>query len=299
MQRRFEGIIPPVTTPFSPDGDLQLDLLERNVERYLATELSGLLLLGSNGEAVHLSDQERLQMIRHVAPLVAGQKLFLVGLSAMTLREALATTDALSDLPIDALLVSVPAYYRNRMTTAVLVDYFTQVAENAPFPVLLYNVPQYSGLEISPEVVRNLAPHPNIPGMKDSSGNLHYVQHVLAATAEVDFEVIMGSAQVLAPALLLGIRAAILAVACAMPSLPIQLFRDYEAGRDIRQQQARLFQVANAVTSIYGVPGLKAAMNLNGFEGGSCRAPLADLSESEVDHLRQLLGISKRQILSI
>ena len=133
MERRFEGIIPPVTTPFSSEGDLQLDVLERNVERYLATELSGLLLLGSNGEAVHLSDQERLQMIRHVAPVVAGQKLFLVGLSAPTLREALATTDALSDVPIDALLVSVPAYYRNRMTTGVLVDYFTQVAESAPF----------------------------------------------------------------------------------------------------------------------------------------------------------------------
>lgn len=289
MQRRFTGIIPPVTTPFSASGELRLDMLERNVSRYLESELSGLLLLGSNGESVHLSPEERLQVVGRVAPAVTGRKQFLVGLSAASLHEAYPLLDQVAGLPIDALLVSVPSYYRNRMTPAALVEYFSRVAEHSPFPVLLYNVPQYSGLEIKPEVIAQLAPAPKIVGMKDSSGNLHYLQHVLAATKGTDFEVVLGSAQVLGPALVLGIRAAILAVACCLPDLPIQLLREFEAGNDIGALQARLFQVANAVTSSYGVPGLKVAMDLAGFEGGSCRAPLCDLEPSEKEHLREWL----------
>ncbi len=290
MGDKFEGIIPPVTTPFSEDGEVLYGALARNMERYLKTRLSGFLLLGSNGESVHLNEAERLEVVRQVDSTLPADRRLVVGVSCASLAEASAFVDRLSGFRVDALLVGAPSYYKNRMNLPALVGYFRAVADRSPFPVLLYNVPQYSGLELAPAVVRELAGHPNVVGMKDSSGNISYVQHILESTRGQEFELIMGSAQALGPALCLGVRAAILAVACAAPELPIELLEAHHAGRPIGDLARRLFQVANAVTSLYGVPGLKYAMDKVGYEGGCCRAPLLPLTPAEREDIERRLA---------
>lgn len=289
MSQPFHGIIPPLTTPFSAQGELRLDSLERNLDRYLKTELSGFLVLGSNGESVHLNPTERLQVVRAVADRLQGRGSLIIGVSAASLGQALTFVEEVSQFRADALLISTPAYYKNRMTASALTDFFVAIAERAAQPTLLYNVPQYSGLELGVELVSRLAQHPRIIGMKDSSGDLTYLQHVLANTRRENFQIISGSAQVFAPTLLLGIEAFILAVACALPQLPLMLLEAFERGQDVGRLQERLFQVANVLTSGYGVPGLKCAMDLEGFEGLSCRRPLAPLSSSERQQLVQML----------
>ncbi len=289
MSSIFKGVIPPVTTPFSEDGDILFDSLQRNMERYGKTDLGGFLLLGSNGEAVHLTEAERLQVVRHASQAIASDRNVIVGVGGASLAEARRAIDGLSGLRVDALLVAVPSYYKNRMDRAALTRYFIDVAEGSPFPVLLYNVPQYSGLELSPALVGELAQHPRVIGMKDSSGNISYVQHILQRTENERFQLLLGSAQALGPALTLGVEAAILAVACAYPDLPIQLMRAYSRGGDIAGEARRLFQVSNAVTSMYGVAGLKHAMDRAGYEGGLCRLPLLPLNASEKAEVDRLL----------
>ncbi len=278
----FRGVIPPVTTPFDEHGSILFDSLQRNIEAYLRTELSGLLLLGSNGEAVHLDDEEKQQIVRRVSGQLEGtERKLVVGLNGASLRDNLTFVEQVDDLPVDALLVSVPGYYRNRMGVQAMRRFFLEIAERSPFPILLYNVPQYSGLALPPDLIAELAGHERVVGMKDSSGNLIYVEAVLEKIADRSFEVLLGSAQIWGPSLTLGIRAGILAVACAFPNLPVQVLQRVLSGEDFKAAQGELFRVAQALTSGYGVPGLKYAMDLAGLEGRYCRAPLYPLNDEE------------------
>lgn len=289
MTRNFEGIYPPLTTPFTADGRLRLDSLERNIVRYFRTGISGVLLLGSNGESVHLSDAEKLEMVRRAAPLVPEERHLVVGVSFSTTSAALRFIAGLAEFCVTAILVSIPSYYRNRMTRAALLGYYQELAEKSPFPLLLYNVPQYSGIEIVPDLVAELAEHPNIVGMKDSSANVTYLQSVLEVTASQQFEVLMGSAQAFGPSLALGIRAAILAVACAFPQLPLRVLDRFLSGVSIAREQLLLCRAGIALTTRFGVPGLKYAMDLAGWEGGWCRKPLLPLTEAECQELSRML----------
>ncbi len=292
MNSIFKGIIPPVTTPFAEDGRILYDSLARNMERYAKTDLSGFLLLGSNGEAVHLTEAERLEVVQRASEAIPPDRKIIVGVGGASLAEARRMIDGLAGVRVDALLVAVPSYYKNRMNRAALTRYFVAIAESAPFPTLLYNVPQYSGLELPPVLVGELAQHARIIGMKDSSGNISYVQHVLQRTETERFQLIMGSAQALGPSLTLGVEAAILAVACAYPELPIELLRTFARGGEIAGEAKRLFQVSNAVTSLYGVAGLKHAMDRAGYEGGFCRLPLLPLDAAERAEVDRLLNLS-------
>ena len=263
--------------------------LEKNLEFYARSRLSGVLALGSNGEAVHLTPSERIEVVRLARSCLPPDRVFLVGVSASTLDQAKQFIDSVSDVQTTAFLVSAPSYYKNRMSFKALRVYFERVAEHAPVPVLLYNIPQFSGFELQPELIAALAEHDRIAGMKDSSGNLIYLQRVLDQVKGRSFQVILGSAQLLGPATSLGIRAAILAVACALPEMPVRvLLAEGPASRQ-RQQFADLFQVAEAVTARFGIPGLKFAMDLAGLQGGACRLPLFPLQKEEKAELRRVI----------
>jgi 4-hydroxy-2-oxoglutarate aldolase len=290
MMKTIEGVIPPVTTPFSEDGSLLIDSLERNVSGYVGAGMAGLLLLGSNGEAVHLSEAEKEKIVEVTSRLIPENKEFLVGLSFPTLRGSLGFIERVSRFRVDGFLVSVPSYYRNRMTSVALGEYFTELADRASAPLLLYNVPQYSGLELSPDLVSDLAGHPNIVGMKDSSANLTYLQRVLHLTGSRDFQLLLGSAQVFGPSLTLGIRAAILAVACAFPRLPLEVLDRYRTGQSVESEQMALCRVGIALTTRFGVAGLKHAMDLAGWEGRHCRRPILDLDEGEGEEIENLMN---------
>ena len=277
----FQGIIPPVTTPFGPDGEILHGVLEENLEKYLKTSAAGFLLLGSNGEAPHLSASEKLEIVGRAAAILPPDRYFLVGVASPTLVAASDFLEKIEGLRIDAALISVPSYYKDRMNEKALERYFTEVADRSSFPVLLYNIPQFTGIEIGSELVGRLAHHENIVGMKDSSGDVLYLERVLEQTEQEDFQVILGSAGILGHALVLGIEAAILAVACVLPELPMRLMRDYQAGMDTERQQIQLAQLSRCVTDDHGIPGLKYAMDLLGFQGGQSRLPLLPLDEGQ------------------
>lgn len=252
MQKiRFSGVMPPLTTPFAEDGALLYDSLERNLQKYRQTRLAGFVLLGSNGESAHLLEAEKLDILRLAESIVPADRYLIGGVGFAAQRQAL--------------------------------------ADRSPFPVLLYNVPQYSGVELLPELIRDLAAHPNIAGMKESSGNLVYLQRVLELTRDRDFQVMLGSAQVLGPALALGIRAAIVAIACAVPELLMGLVADFLQGKEIAEKQRQVFEISMALTAHLGVPGLKYAMDGMGYEGKFCRLPLLPLTSQEQAHLDTVL----------
>ena len=278
---RFQGVIPPITTPFSPQGEILHGVLEGNLAKYLKTSATGFLVLGSNGEAPHLSPSEKLEIVRRSGATISPDRYFLVGVASSSLVEASEFLEKIEELRIDAVLISVPSYYKDRMNEEALHRYFTEIADRSAFPVLLYNIPQFTGLAIGPEVVGKLASHHNVVGMKDSSGNIGYLERVLGQTQKEDFQVILGSAGILGPGLVLGIEAAILAIACVLPELPLRLMKDFRAGIDLGSQQLQLARVARCVTDDHGIPGLKYAMDLLGFEGGQSRLPLLPLDQGQ------------------
>ena len=278
---RFQGVIPPITTPFSPQGEILHGVLEGNLAKYLKTSATGFLVLGSNGEAPHLSPSEKLEIVRRSGAIISPERYFLVGVASSSLVEASEFLEKIKELRIDAVLISVPSYYKDRMNEEALHRYFTEIADRSAFPVLLYNIPQFTGLAIGPEVVGKLASHHNVVGMKDSSGNIGYLERVLGQTQQEDFQVILGSAGILGPGLVLGIEAAILAIACVLPELPLRLMKDFKAGIDLGSQQLQLARVARCVTDDHGIPGLKYAMDLLGFEGGQSRLPLLPLDQRQ------------------
>lgn len=186
MMNQLRGIIAPVTTPFSRQGDLLLDAMVRNVEKYMNSPLAGVLVGGSTGEAPHLSFTEGVQIVEEIAPVATPEKMFMAGVACSTLREAQSFIDKISHLRVDALLVSVPSYYKNRMNDSALSRYFTAVADHSPFPVILYNIPRFSGVEMSIDLIRELSAHKNIGAMKDSSADLIFMQKVLDVTQKMN-----------------------------------------------------------------------------------------------------------------
>ncbi len=293
MCAEFRGIFPPVTTPFDEAGAIRFESLAENLERYLTKPVGGFLILGSNGESVHLTAGEKLEIVNLFSEKTPRDKRLIVGLSSPSLQGGLEFLESTGHHRIDAYLVSVPSYFKNRMTEEAVRRYFFEVADRSSHPVLVYNVPQYSGIRMSPEFVASLAEHSNIAGMKDSSGDLNWLQGVLSRVEGESFQAILGSAQVLGPALSLGIQAAIVAIGCALPELPSQVMSEFRSGLDHRESQRQLHQISVALTARFGVAGVKHAMDRFGFCGGACRLPLLPLEPSESAEIDALLDASK------
>lgn len=286
---QLQGILPPVVTPFRPDGGLDLAAFEANLEAYSACDLSGYLVLGSNGEAGSLDDDEKLSLLRRARAL-AGRRLLLAGTGLESTRATLAFTRRAHDAGADAALVLTPHYYRSQMTFDALRRHFEAVADASPLPVLLYSVPQFTGLPFPPALAPALAGHPNVVGMKESSGDLALLGRIVDAVP-ASFRVACGSAPVLYPALCLGASAGILAVACCAPRAAVALHAAFTRGDHARARalQRALTPLAVAVGATYGVAGLKLAMDLAGFKGGVPRAPLLPAPTTAREELRELL----------
>jgi 4-hydroxy-2-oxoglutarate aldolase len=270
----LRGIFPPLVTPFGEDGALDLPAFEQNLERSLAFDLSGYLVLGSNGEAQTLSEDEKLTLIETTRRL-AGRRGVLAGTGLESTRATIELTKKAADKGADAALVLTPSYYKPQMSLDVLKAHFEAVAEASPIPVLLYSVPQFTGLPCPPALPAALAAHPRIKGMKESSGDVGLLARI-AASVPASFSVLCGSAPVLYPALVSGAAGGVLAVACCAPRAAAALYRAFERGdhRTARRIQQALVALSVAVTATHGVPGLKAAMDVAGFRGGFPRRPL-------------------------
>lgn len=285
----IEGVIPPLVTPFRADGSLDLGAFEANLESYADQDLAGYLVLGSNGEAASLEQDEKLVLVK-LARAAGGSRRLLAGTGLESTRATIAFTRKAAEAGADAALVLTPHYYKPQMSHEALLRHFEAVAEASPIPVLLYSVPQFTGLAFPPALVATLARHPNVMGMKDSSGNIGLLAQILASVSE-DFALACGSAGVFYPALCLGAVAGILAVACCAPRPTAALYRAFRSGDHARARrlQQELLPLATAVTSGHGVAGLKLAMDLAGLRGGLPRAPLLPAPASAQNELRELI----------
>jgi len=287
---QLEGIFPPIPTPFDADGEIDVVALAENLAWWNRFDLSGVVVLGSNGEAVLLDEDEKLALIEAVRAGVAEDRSMIVGTGAQSTRATIGLTQAAAGAGADAALVLPPSYYKSQMTANVLERHFRAVADASPIPVVLYNMPACTGIDLTAELIIALAGHANIIGLKDSGGDVAKLGRIQGAL-DGRFRILAGSASFLLPALSVGAVGGILALANIAPRQCVEIFRlaaegDVSTARDL---QVRMILPNTAVTRRWGVPGLKAAMEMLGLRGGPVRLPLLPLGPKERDELRSIL----------
>jgi len=287
----LKGILLPVTTPFTGDGELAIDALRSNLLRWNNTGVIGYVLLGSTGERVHLDDREYLQVIETARSAAPDNRTFIVGAGQQSTLGTINEIKKAHRAGADAVLVITPYFYRSAMTQETLVSYYTAVADSSPVPVLLYSMPPLTGIKIEPETVARLSEHPNITGVKDSSNDVAGFTKTVNLCSR-DFAVLTGNGTVLLDALRAGATGGILAVGCAAPEVCVEIFHAFNAGEDERASllQSKLTPLATAVTTRFGIGGLKAALDLAGYYGGAVRAPLRAPDENARAEIAALLS---------
>jgi 4-hydroxy-2-oxoglutarate aldolase len=275
---QLDAVFPPMATVFA-DGSVDRTAIVSNVKKWAAAGVGGVVALGSNGEAPLVDDDEADDVIGAAREALPRDRALIVGTGQESTRATLRATRRAATLGADAVLVRTPSYYKARMTPDVLVRHYTAVADDAPVPVLLYNVPAVTGVNLTAETVGRLAAHPNIIGVKETGTDTAQLASFVAA-APSTFAVIAGSAPTFYPSLAMGATGGILAISCIVPYLCVRLHQDFRAGRhhEARELQRQITPLARLVTTGFGVPGLKKAMDLAGYAGGDARAPLGPLS---------------------
>jgi len=289
MSKRFQGIFPALTTPFEGE-DIAVHRLRENVAKFNAFDLAGYVVLGSTGECVLLSNDEAERLARATRETAAPGKLVIAGTGQESTKLTIALTNRMGAVGVDAALVRPPSYYKAKMTRDVLRRHYLDVAEGAKIPLIIYNIPQNTGITIEPELVIELSKHSNIVGLKDSSGDLDYLDKIIPNIPE-DFSYLIGSPFVLVPALQKGASGAILAVANAAPAVCLDIYRLFTEGRieEAGKHHNDLLPLIKAVMETYGIPGLKYALTARGFFGGPVRRPLLPLAEEAKPEIEALL----------
>ncbi|NXA28401.1 HOGA1 protein, partial [Ibidorhyncha struthersii] len=284
----LRGIFPPLATPFSPTQEVDYAQLEGNLRRYASIPFRGLVVLGSNGEYPYLAPHERLEVVSCVRQALPGDRLLLAGSGCESTQATIELTVSMAEAGADVALVVTPCYYRGAMTSAALVQHYTEVADASPIPVVLYSVPANTGLDLPMEAVLTLAQHPNIVGIKDSGGDITRMGLMVHKTRQEDFQVLAGSAGFLLASYAVGASGGVCALANVLGAPLCQLDRLCHEGhwQEARDLQHRLIEPNMAVTRRFGIPGLKKAMEWFGYYGGPCRAPLALLSPPQIEELR-------------
>ncbi|NWY53251.1 HOGA1 protein, partial [Chionis minor] len=282
------GIFPPLTTPFSPTQEVDYAQLEGNLRCYTSIPFRGLVVLGSNGEYPYLALRERTEVVSCVRRALPRDRLLLAGSGCESTQATIELTVSMAEAGADVALVVTPCYYRGAMTSAALIQHYTEVADASPIPVVLYSVPANTGLDLPLEAVLALAQHPNIVGIKDSGGDITHMGLMVHKTRQEDFQVLAGSASFLLASYALGASGGVCALANVLGAPLCQLDRLCREGRwqEAQDLQLRLIEPNMAVTRRFGIPGLKKAMEWFGYYGGPCRAPLAPLSPPQVEELR-------------
>lgn len=285
----LRGIFPPTPTPFA-EGEVALDKLAENLKMWNQTGLAGYLILGSNGEFVYLDWEEKLKVLETARANIPRSMKMIAGTGCESTRETIKLTRTAAEIGADFALVVTPCYFKGSMGDEELMAHYQAVAEASLIPLLLYSVPQFTGVTLSPAVVARLAEHPNIAGLKDSSGNLGTFSDYLRLTPD-NFNILVGTATVFYSAMGLGAKGGILALANVAPRECVQLYNLITLGklREARELQFQLLPVARAVTAQYGIGGLKAALHLLGYYGGPPRLPLLVPSKENIEKLEVVL----------
>lgn len=291
------GIFPPLPTSFNQDEDLLVAKMQDNIRLLNEYKLRGYLVLGSNGELIHLDEAEKEAVYQATREVIPADKLMLAGTGAQTTRETIRLSRAAAKAGADAVLVLNPSYYRGLMTREALVKHYHEIADALAIPVIIYNMPANSGIDMEADVILAIAKHDNIIGLKDSGGNLTKMASILENT-DTDFQVLAGSAGFLLPALSIGAKGGILALANIMPQHCLDLHDQFMQGNyaQAAQIQKAIVHLNGLVTRGWGVPALKAAMDHLGLYGGPSRKPILPLAPDKTQTLIE--AIVKAQSLS-
>ena len=285
--RQPEGILAPVATIFGDDGELDLAGFAANLSVYAQSDLDGVVLLGSNGEFATLDVNEREAVVESGVEAIDGRRIVMAGTGAESTRRTIEQTRHAAAAGVDFALVITPHYYKTRYDRAAMVRHYQTVAEASPIPILIYVMAAYTGLDLPTPTVAELSRHPNIVGIKDSGGHAVKIADMMA-TVEPGFAVLAGSANSLLASLALGAKGGIVALGNVAPTACKQLHRLFQEGRldEARELQLRLMAPNAAVTTKYGIAGLKAAMELVDLRGGLPRPPLLPLNHEEQTDVR-------------
>jgi 4-hydroxy-2-oxoglutarate aldolase len=277
--KNLEGVICPVVTPFNKRGDVDEGFFRENLSMLSGIGLAGVLVAGSTGEAPYLTENERLRLVELARDVVKAPEILLVGTGLESTSATLKLSRESVARGADALMVLTPSYFKPQMDSAALVAHYGAVAAGVKKPVLVYYIPQYTGLQVDLATIVKLSRLPNIVGLKESSGSLEFVRSVLKKVRP-EFRVLVGAVSIFHDALCSGAVGGVLGQAHFAPSLCVGLYEAYLHGRskEARELQQRLLPLAQKVGAPYGVPGIKAALDLFGGHGGTPRLPLQPVS---------------------
>jgi len=286
----ISGIYPPIPTPFNEDESIAYDKLKFNMDKWNTVPFRGYVVQGSNGECCFQNWDERIEMVKKTKDFADPNKLIIGGSGCESTRDTILMTKNMADAGADAVLVVNPFYYKASMNNQALKTHFTKVADSSPVPIILYNVPPNTGMDIPPEVVVDLAHHPNIVGMKDSGGDITRLAALCFQTSSLDFQILAGSAGFLLAAYNIGCVGGVLGLANVLGEETCRLAQlaqtdDAKAAMDL---QLRLVGPNTCVTRRFGVPGLKTALEWFGYYGGPTRLPLVPLGQQDVDIMRNV-----------
>jgi 4-hydroxy-2-oxoglutarate aldolase len=290
---RFEGIFAALTTPFAADGSVALDKLGENIARYNRTHLRGYVVVGSTGESVLLGPEEIDRIWSTARESTAPGKLLIAGAGVDSTSETIARARRAADLGYDAVLIKTPHYFKPLLTAAALERHYIAIADASPVPVLIYSIPQYTGILVTAEWVARLAEHPNIIGVKESSGNVQLAADIVRLSPP-EFSTLVGSAGTLFPSLLLGAAGGVLALACFLPEAAVEIYEAVRCGDAARagRLQVTLLSASRKIAGELGPTGVKYAMDCVGYYGGSPRLPLLPLTEQQKRTVQTVLAES-------
>lgn len=287
---KLEGVFAPIAIPFE-NQEVSIERLKQNLAKWNESRLRGLVVLGSNGEFPLLDRAEKRAVLECVRENAAPGKVLMAGTGGESTRETIALCKMAAEIGYDACLVVNPSYYKGSMTDGALKAFYDDVADNSPIPVLSYNVPRNTGINMSSQLIVRISEHPNVVGIKDSSGNIVQISEIIAG-AKAGFRVFAGSASFLLPSLCMGGVGVTAAVANVFPDECDEIICAFKRGDmdTARRLQLAILDVNAAVTTRWGVAGLKTAMEIEGYFGGLPRRPILPLQEAQVEELRQIIA---------
>jgi 4-hydroxy-2-oxoglutarate aldolase len=289
MKKTLSGILPALVTPFQK-GKLSPSGLKSNIKKLNRFDFTGYVVLGSTGEGILMDEREGLQAIETVRAAAAPGKIVIAGTGSESSSGTIEFSNKAAQAGADYSLVVTPFYYKAQMTAAALEAYYREVAEKSKIPIILYTVPKFTGLELPLQTIAAMATHPNVIGLKDSSGNVSAISETLKACPP-EFCVFQGHGSILFSALLLGVKGGILALSNMAPAETVEIYKLFQAGdyEKAREMQFRLLPVNQKIVGGYGVPGIKCAVDMLGYSGGDPRPPLRPVNQEARDSIRHIL----------
>jgi len=287
---KLKGAYAPIPTPFESNEEIAFGKLKENLDKWAASRLDGLVICGSNGEFPLLDEEEKVELLGFARKHFPANRGIIAGTGCESLKATLRLTRKAADVGCDAALVLTPWYYKSGMNSDVLKAYFTQLADASPIPVILYNMPRNTGVEMNSALISELSKHQNIIGIKDSSGNIVQIAETIQHSSK-DFAVFAGSTSFLYSSLVLGAAGATMALANIIPDTCVELIELHKKGEaeKARALQMSLLDINAAVTSKFGIGGMKAACDLMGYYGGPLRKPLRSAGPEVVKQIKELL----------